>query len=90
MKLFEDELTYDFYPYILVLKIRTWVSDFLEVSVEHKPTGSLGSPHPSSPVPPPSPLSHYPRYPDLRTLVYQCTARVAKVRLRSLGLANGK
>ncbi|KAB1224446.1 hypothetical protein CJ030_MR2G016340 [Morella rubra] len=61
MKLFEDELTYDFYPYILVLKIQTWVSDFLEVSVEHKAYWFFREPSPPSPVPPLSPL---PRFED--------------------------
>ncbi|KAB1202471.1 hypothetical protein CJ030_MR8G000122 [Morella rubra] len=61
MKLFEDELTYDFYPYILVLKIRTWVSDLLGVSVEHEAHWFFREPSPPSPVPPLSPL---PRFED--------------------------
>ncbi|KAB1199517.1 hypothetical protein CJ030_MR0G021686 [Morella rubra] len=66
MKLFEDELTYDFYPYILVLKIRTWVSDFLEVLVEHKAHWFFREPSPPSlyPTIPSIPLSPLPRFED--------------------------
>ena len=70
MKLFENELTYDFYPYILVLKIRTWVSDLLGVSVEHEAHWFFREPSRPSPIPPPSPvpplppLSPLPRFED--------------------------
>ncbi|KAB1212597.1 hypothetical protein CJ030_MR5G022564 [Morella rubra] len=37
MKLFENELTLDLDPYVLVLKVRTWVTDAYEVLVEHEP-----------------------------------------------------
>ncbi|KAB1222756.1 hypothetical protein CJ030_MR2G026850 [Morella rubra] len=48
MKLFENELTMDLEPYVLVLKVRTWVTDTYEVLVEHEPHWFLKEP----PLPP--------------------------------------
>ncbi|KAB1202623.1 hypothetical protein CJ030_MR8G005829 [Morella rubra] len=48
MKLFENELTLDLDLYVLVLKVRTWVTNAYEVLVEHEPHWFLKEP----PLPP--------------------------------------